>query len=923
MKRIVIVISILATVVTAMAKPAVTPVCLNCNDMVEPLAVTNVNFGWKLASSVNGACQSAYELWVGTTPRCDGNTWKSGKVASEDQFSIKLPPEVELIEGKQYFWKVRLWDGDGMVSPWSEPASFTVSIDDSWTADWIESGDASDGPLPIFRKSFIVSRGKVKKAIVYLCGLGCSQLWLNGAPVDPSRILDPAQTDYEKRALYSAFDVTSRLSADGSNCIGVMLGDGWFSQDKVWGGGMTYGEPRFRCQMLIEYSNGKTETLGTDTSWKWTAGPLVKSNVYMGDEYDATREIDGWCMASFDDGSWKSAVKATGVIPAGMYAQEIPPMRAGEPMEAVRMWRSSKDGNVWIYDFGKNLTADVIFSAELPRGTMLRTRGAEFLSEDQELDFDSISPNLVGYQQDSYTFAGKGRETWMPVFTYHGMRYVELTVIGSEAEPSIDWIKIAPVHTDLKTIGSFECSDHQIDYLHEIAVNTFLNAFVGLPVDCNQREKCGWLGDVHAYDKAANMNFQMNNFWLKYLEDIKTSSDVSLSNTLHHKLYNSTFYFSDKPAGIPFMIAPGKRLCGVASPDWGTVVVQLPWHLYLYYGNRQILEDYYNMMSLWVHHISATTIDNIVYQGLGDWCPMYSDHVHNPTAIEFSSTAFHLLDLGIMTNVAEILGREDDAGWFQEHETAVRNAMKRKFFNPVKCSFGSETADAMALELNLFPEGLSEEGAKGIKWSADHSRQKFIDVGIFGFSRIGSQMARNGAPDEVYELFTKKGEDSFGIMVDSLRVTTLWESLPMSSKDYRAHHGSHCHPMQGGYDSWMYEDIAGIRPLVSSPGFKTVLFAPQHVRNLYWAKASVDTRYGVVSSSWSKEDGRLVWDISIPAGSRGLVDLPEYGDGLVTVNGAQLSFPRLVIDGVSGYSFPSGSYHIVVEAEAAHCAGSQ
>ncbi len=153
----------------------------------------------------------------------------------------------------------------------------------------------------------------------------------------------------------------------------------------------------------------------------------------------------------------------------------------------------------------------------------------------------------------------------MPVFTYHGMRYVELTVEGSDEEPALDWITRAPVHTDLATIGSFECSDHQINYLHDIAERTFINAFVGLPVDCNQREKCGWLGDTHAYDRAADMLFQMNNFWVKYLDDIRTTSDVSLTNTLFHKYYNNQFYFADKEAGLPFMIAPGKRLCGVAS----------------------------------------------------------------------------------------------------------------------------------------------------------------------------------------------------------------------------------------------------------------------------------------------------------------------------------------------------------------------
>jgi alpha-L-rhamnosidase len=894
----------------AQAKPAVIPVSPTCGDMVNPVSVSNVSFAWKLSSDVKGACQTAYELWVGTTPQCNGNVWKSGKVFSEEQFDITLPASIGLQEGKRYYWKVRVWDGSDKVSPWTGTASFTKSIDNSWEADWIATGKTENGPFPYFRKTCTVSKGKVSRAVIYLCGLGCSQLFFNGKAVKPDRILDPAQTDYDKKALYSAFDVTGLL-VNGKNCIGVMLGAGWYNQDKVWGGGMTYGKPILRCQMRIEYSSGKVENIGTDTSWKWADGPLVSSNVYQGDEYDATREIDGWCDPSFDDSSWNDAVKAQGVIPARMAAQEIPPMIAHEPQKAIALWRSSKKGNVWIYDFGTNLTSEVVFSASLPRGVRLQTVGSEEIYPDtREIDVASTGVEHVGLQKDAYTFAGKGKETWMPVFTYHGMRYVELTVEGSDEEPTIDWITRAPVHTDLASIGSFECSDHQINYLHDIAQRTFINSFVGVPVDCNQREKCGWLGDTHAYDRAADMLFQMNNFWVKYLDDIRTTSDVSLTNTLFHKYYNNQFYTADKAPGIPFMIAPGKRLCGVASPDWGTAVVQLPWHLYVYYGNKRILEDYYDMMSIWVRHIADTAVDGIVYEGLSDWCPTFSKHAHNGTDVEFSSSAFHLLDLGIMVKTARLLGKEEDLKWFESKEEYVRKAMTAKFFNPLKCSFGGQTANAMALELGLFPENRRLEATKAIMFDIN-TGYKFFDIGVFGLSRIGSEMSRNGGSDEVFGLFTKKGENSFGVMVDSIKVTTLWETLPMQSNVYGKSHGSHNHPMQGGYESWILEDVAGLRPVDEAPGFKTVLFHPRHFANLEWAKATVDTRYGVTSTSWKSENGKLVWDIVIPAGADGLVYIPEGKSA--TVDGEPIAFEKKNRDGNDYYVFPSGSYHIVAE----------
>lgn len=930
MKRTLIALLMLACMSAAAAKPAVTPVSLTCNDMKDPVAVSNISFSWKLSSAVNGACQTAYELWIGSTASCNGNVWKSGKVASQDQLDITLPESVVLEDGKQYFWKVRVWDGNGQASSWSKPATFTKSIDNSWDASWIATGKTGDGPFPYFRKTYTLSKSKVRRAVIYLCGLGCSELFLNGKAVEPNRVLDPAQTDYDKKALYSAFDVTSLL-VNGNNCIGVMLGAGWYNQSKVWTPAFSYGNPILRCQMRIEYSNGKVEMLGTDTSWKWMDGPLVSSNVYQGDEYDATLAIDGWCEASFDDSSWHNAVRVengssaapsydengnvtgviNGIIPGRMVAQELPPMLAGAPEKAVKMWRSSKPGNVWVYDFGTNLTSEVVFSASLPKGVRLQTRGSEeIFSDSKEIDVASTGVEHVGYQQDAYTFAGKGLETWMPVFTYHGMRYVELTIEGSDAEPTLDWIKRAPVHTDVETIGSFECSDHQINYLHDIACRTFINAFVGLPVDCNQREKCGWLGDTHAYDRAANMNFQMNNFWVKYLDDIRTTSDVRLVNTLHHKYYNNVFYNADKEVGVPFMIAPGRRLCGVASPDWGTAVVQLPWHLYVYYGNKLILEDYYDMMSIWVRHIADTAVDGIVYEGLSDWCPTYSNHQHNNTPVEFSSTAFHLLDLSIMVKTAKLLGKDEDLKWFEQQYEHVRKAIIAKFYNPLKCSFGGQTANAMALELGLVPEEHRYDATQAVMFDIN-TGHKFLDVGVFGLSRIGSELARNGAASDAFKLFTKKGEDSFGVMVDSLKVSTLWESLPVQSWTSTNPHGSHNHPMQGGYESWILEDVAGLRPVAENPGFKTILFHPQHMEQLEWAKASIDTRYGMTSSSWKKEGNAIVWDIVIPAGADGLVNIPEGKS--VTVNGVAASLEKKVVSGNTYSVLPSGTYHIVFE----------
>ena len=879
---------------------------LSCSDQKNPLCVENVRLGWQLESNLRGVGQVAYELqlYCGKTP-----VWKSGRVESKEQ--VNVVPSVTLDAGKNYTWRVRVWDdAQGKASEWSEWASFGTNIDEAWSAKWISTGQQKkEDALPYIRKTFGVGGKKINRAIVYLCGLGASDLYFNGALVDPARILDPAQTDYEKRALYSAFDVTKLLLPSRENCLGIMLGKGWYTQDNAWTpNGFSYGMPILRCQMNIEYKDGSVETIGTDETWKWTEGPILRTNVYQGEHYDARKEIVDWCKAEKGDEGWKSCIEASGVIPTRMVLQDMPPMRRLEEVAALKVWKSPEGGNKWIFDFGKNRTANVKFHVQLPEGVRLVTRGSEVLDGQRNVDFRSTGYVHVGYQEDSYTCSGRGKEEWTPSFTYHGFQYIELEVQGSDAVPDASWLTVIPVHTDVENRGLFECSEDQLNTLHQLARQTFLNGFVGLPVDCNQREKCGWLGDTHAYDKAANANFQMNSFWMKYLEDIRTTSDCRLENTLHHKMYNSFFYFADKERGIPFMIAPGKRLCGVASPDWGTAVVQLPWYLYVYYGNRAILENYYDMMSAWVRHIDETAIGNIVYEGLGDWCPPFDTHIQNPTRVEFSSSCFHLLDLQLMEKTAAVLGKMEDRAYYAERVEATRKSMQAKFYNPVKKSYGSQTGDAMALELGLAPEGEESALAEDLVFEMEQQKFKFLNMGIFGLSRFGRELSRTGHSDEVYKMLTKKGENSWGYMIDSLHVSTLWECIPMTKKMADANSASCCHPMQGGYDIWFYEDVLGIRPVESDPGYRTVLFNPTVWNLMDWAKGSIESAYGTIGSDWKRQNGSVQWNIAIPTGSKGLVVLPSGKQVMVDGENIGQALVETRSDGSLVYEFPSGQY---------------
>lgn len=898
---------------------------LKCRGLVTPEGIDEAVFSWKIESEENGFIQSAWEIEIASSREDleDGNyIWNSGKTVSEQQVNVR--PDIAILErGPLYWWRLRIWDGKGQVTVWSEPSFFSLGLNTSdWKAKWITSVWKKDSPMPYFRKVFDTGKAesKLQRAVVYFCGLGCGDLYLNGELVDKKRILDPAQTNYEQYALYSTFDITSGL-VKGENCLGVILGEGWYGQNSVWGPWAKYGDPLFRLQMEITYEDGSKEMIVSDESWLWTSGPVLKGNIYAGEVYDATKEIKGWSEVGIQLNGWKNAVVAEGVIPVNLFPQIMEPICLKNEIRAVKKWKDPS-GN-WIFDFGVNIAGIPQITVDQLKGTHLKMRMGELLREDGSIEYNTTGVFATGVvQTDEYICAGNGREVWNPRFTYHGYRYLELS--GMAAEPELDWIKTIVVHTDVNKRGEFECSDEQINKLHELAVRTMLNNTHGLPTDCPHRERCGWLGDAHTVAPFENYNFDLNNFWMKYMEDISSTSSAFEKNTLHQKLFNTIFYFADKAPGIPYMISPGKRLCGVASPDWGTAVVQLPWYTYLYFGNEEPLHKYYQEMKQWVDHVESLTLNDtlstkhIVPYGLGDWCPPEGNNaIDCPVAL--SSTAFHYLDASILAKTAAILGKNDDAGYYSGLKDKIAAAFVAEFYDKESTTFGSQTADAMALDFGLVPAGDEKAVSDAIVRNMKEKYDGFMHTGIFGLGRIGQALSRFGNSKMAWDMFTKTGENSFAYMWTDADATSLWEILPVNgkSKEMCLAGSSLNHPMQGGYDTWFYEDIAGIRPDVSGPGFKVIHFEPTMTSYLSWAKASIETPYGRTASEWSQEENSLVWIITLPPNTSGIVALPDSKK--VHVNKRSFNKADYPLIGseeeVSLYKFPSGVYQIEIYKE--------
>lgn len=902
---------------------------LQCNNMINPEGIHSPSLSWKIKSDNEGISQTAWEIQISSDKKLlnenRADIWRSGKQLSDKQFNIK--PKVDLkTDAKIYYWRVRIWDNKGEVSQWSKIAHFSTGLlnELSWEGKWITYNKDQLESLPYFRKVYNLDKNtsSPKRAMVFLSGLGSSEFYMNDKLVDPTRYLDPAITNYNKYAFYTTYVVTDFL-VDGNNCFGIMLADGWFNQKDAWqGANFSYGKPMLRFQLVVDYADGTRAIFGSDETWRWHGSPVTKSNLYLGETYDARMEISEWCNPDFADENWENAIVTTKNLPPHTLPQTIEPIRKKEKISAEKIWKD-KDGN-WIFDFGINISG--IPSLKLinhPKGSTVTIRIAEEVDSLGSLDFNSLGwIHHDGLPIYSYTSKGNTKQSWEPRFTYSGFRYAELS--GFKGVPDTSTLKLTVVYSDVATTGTFTCSDSQINILHQLALNTVLSNLHGIPTDCPNREKCGWLGDTHAYVKMANLNFNMKNFWAKYLGDIRSGAEMEEQNTLFHERYNNTFYYTHKPSGIPYMIAPGKRLCGVSSPDWGTALVQLPWYQYEYYGDEEILSEYYEDMKYWTNYVATLGQDtartnkygkktqHIIYQGLGDWCPpIYNSK--DSTPVEFTSTAFHFLDVTIMEQVARILKKNEDVKRFTALKSAIFEEFVNEFYDKKNKTYGSQTANAMAIDLGLVPPGDEEEVSNAIVKNIVEKTHGFISTGIFGIPRIGSMLSRYGNAKHAYDIFTKKGENSFEWMIDSAKSTSLWETLPINSLSAKVAEGSsHNHPMQAGYDVCFYEDIGGIRPHPSGYGFKVIRFDPQFIDYLDWAKTSIESNYGTVSSSWHKNNKKVNWHIQIPPNSSGLVRLPD--NKKVEVNGKQFNpnIYKKVIDvrGHQLYSFPSGFYEI-------------
>jgi len=726
--------------------------------------------------------------------------------------------------------------------------------------------DAERGEsAPMFRRVFEVPFS-AKSAKLLICGLGYNEVFINGRRVGDG-LLDPAQTDYNARAFYLEHDVAGFLRK-GANAIGVMLGDGWFNQNRVWktwyeGKGMSYGCPRFIARMEIVSDEGKKMYLDSDLKWKCSIGPITENNVYAGERYDARLEKPGWDTAGYDDSKWILPVEATEPC-ARFEMQEIAPMkRIGEivPKSVVEV----KPG-VWVADMSQNFSGWLRIRVSGPAGAEIKLRFAETIFPDGMIDTASTGVFATLVEQiDTYICRGSGEEVWEPRFTYHGFRYVEIT--GWPGKLTANDITGIIVHTALERAGSFESSDERLNILHRMALWTHRSNVHGIPEDCPVRERCGWLGDANVVCEFSIWNFKSADFWGKYLDDIETTRQSN--------------------GGIPFNIAPGKRTSSTAKHDWMAAFILIPWYIYVYHGRREVLERHYDGMEQVIERFEEKMDGWILAGGFGDWFEPGERANPTQTHESLTTTIWFYRCAQVMSKVSGILVKRDEERKFGEWARKIREAFIRKFFNSETRSFGSQTSNAMALHFGLVPDGEHANVLSALVKDLRETRKMHYHVGIFGLRFLFEVLARNGHAELAVELLHQDTYPSFGDLIGR-GATTLWEYWGEPEVDKAHGPRSLSHPMMGGYDNWFYNSLAGIRPDEDNPGFEHFFMEPNPVPSVKWARAEYESPCGRIVSEWKYEGKILTWTVEIPKGTEATAKIPFSGGGGILKSGKYL-----------------------------------
>ena len=834
--------------------------------MTEPAGIVRTaQFSWQTSSKKPNVRQTAYRLRVATS-KADLQArrnllWDSERTESDESVAVPYQGR-RLPYQSRIYWQVEVWlnTGEHLKSPvqtfltglkhFSEQALW-IGADD---ADKIVTGDDGSRDLPAryLRHTFTID-SKVKRAILYVSGLGYGTTYINNKPVSPD-IFGTLQTDYTKTVYYNTYDVTDLLRR-GSNAIGSVLGNGYvlgFNKSCV-----SYGLPRLRAQLVVE-TDRDTLTVVTGTDWKVTTdGPIQRNHLYNGERYEAARQMDDWTLPSFDDSRWQQARQLqapTGVV----QPQPSPCMRIQKELQPQSIRRTA-DGR-YIIDMGQNMVGQLRVRLFGNEGVPVIIRYAELL-EPNDPDRLYVANLRSAKCTDTYIPAQDGTFTYQPQLTYQGFRFVEIS--GIEKEPRLKDITGCVIYDRMADQGTFWCDNELLNKLHQNAYWGIIGNYHGMPTDCPQRdERMGWMGDHVMGCYGENMLLDNGALYYKWLQDVWDTQDDE---------------------GLIADVAPGFWVVRQKDVAWEALSVYATYMLFRRYNDINAVLKYYPFLQTYMRYLDRNLKDGIVPTNCwGDWCmpPERPELIHSQdparkTDGSLISSAMYYSMLIMMGHMAEQLGIEADRANFEKQRQKLKEDYNRHFYHPETASYSNNTvtANLLSLEFGLVPEGDEERVLQNIVDVTRDTYRDHVSCGVLGMQHLMTCLTRRGHLDQAMRIILQKDYPSFGYMIEK-GATTIWELWNGDTADPAMNSANHV-MLLGDVLIWMYGDLAGIRQSANSRAYKELDMYISMPEGMDHVRATHETPYGTVSSEWWRTEVGVTWKVDIPANSSARIHVPS------------------------------------------------
>ncbi|NBA89038.1 family 78 glycoside hydrolase catalytic domain [Emticicia sp. CRIBPO] len=863
MKKSVLFITLLLSFGAARAQLAVKNLLLE--NQVNPvgLDIRQPRFSWALQSGKRNVKQTAYELKVTAGKEV---VWNTGKTSSEQSAHLIYAGKA-LKSGQKYQWQVKVWDNQGQTSEWSAPAVFQTALMDisEWKASWIEPEFGLDTNItasPVLRKQFSAAK-KIVSATAYITAHGLYEAQINGQRVGDA-YLSPGWTVYDKHLQYQTYDVTA-LVRKGKNAVGVTLASGWYRGHLGWEMKKnTYGKDiALLFQMNIVYSDGSTELVVSDGSWKASTAEITYADLYNGETIDARLAKNGWSSPDYNDAAWQKVIVREH-SKSNLSANYNEPIKKHEVFKPVKVITTPKGDKV--LDFGQNLVGWVKLKVSGKSGDKITVSHVEVMDKKGELYFENLR---LAKAQDHYILKGGGGETFEPHFTFHGFRYIRVEGLSGALNP--DDFEAVALYSDMKPLGSFESSSALVNQLQKNIQWGQKGNFLDVPTDCPQRdERLGWTGDAEVFSRTAAYNFNVNSFFAKWLKDVAFEQNANGSipfvvpNTLKGTFFNM-------PSG---------------AAGWSDAGIIIPWNLYVVYGDKRLIETQYPSMKAYLEHVRKAAKNDLWNTGFqfGDWLSYRVDDSQGMIGQKSAVTdnylvaqCFYAYNVDLMIKTARALGKTDDVKDFEALLGRVRTAFQKEYMSSNgRLISETQTAYLLALSFDMMPESVRPYAVERLENNIK-SYNYHLTTGFLGTPFLTSVLTRFGKNDVAYRLLLQETYPSWLYPV-KMGATTIWErwdSMKPDSSFASPSMTSFNHYAYGAVGDWLYRDVVGIDTDENAVGYKEIIIKPHPGDGLTYAKGSFETYYGTVSAHWKTEGKAIKLDVEIPANTTATIYFPS------------------------------------------------